>query len=123
MVLDGPVRLYRWRGAVRQRRHTAVRRAELPRVSDLPFGAGEDEGADHAEGVTLLPDEDALLVVYDSPAPARVLADGVLADVVRLRVPAPRAPAVPDAGPTGEGLTSDASPTAARSSLQPTEVP
>ena len=120
MELDGPVRLYRWRGAARNRRHTAVRRADLPRVADLPYGQGEDEGADHAEGVTLLSDDDALLVVYDSPAPSRVLPDGVLADVVRLRVPvpAPRARAVPEVG-----STSDTGPTPVRPSLQPTEVP
>jgi hypothetical protein len=98
MDLDGPVRLYRWRGAGDDRRHTAVRREDLARIGDLPFGSGDDEGSDHAEGITLLPDGDTLLVVYDSPAPARVLADGVLADVVRLRAPAPRAPAGSEAG-------------------------
>ena len=111
MMLDGPVRLYRWRGAAKNRPHTVIRRDGLARVTDLPFGSGDDEGSDHAEGITLLPDDDALLVVYDSPAPARVRPDGVLADVVRLRAPAPRAP-VP---------SESSSPST--QSLQPTEVP
>jgi hypothetical protein len=112
MVLDGPARLYRWRGAARARRHTAVRRADLPRVVELPVGQGVDEGTDHAEGVTVLPDDDAVLVVYDSPSPARAVPAGVLADVVRLRVPVPRAPVRPEV-----------SPASARPFPQPTEVP
>jgi hypothetical protein len=111
MALDGPVRLYRWRGAARARRHTAVRRDDLARIVDLPFGQGADEGTDHAEGVTVLPDDDAVLVVYDSPSPARTGPAGVLADVVRLRVPAPRSPDLPDAAPAS-----------ARPFLQQTEV-
>jgi hypothetical protein len=98
MDLDGPARLYRWRGAATDRRHTAVRREDLARIGDLPFGSADDEGSDHAEGITRLPDADALLVVYDSPAPARLLPDGVLADVVRLRALAPRAPVSSEAG-------------------------
>jgi|1186.fasta_scaffold37925_2 hypothetical protein len=111
MVLDGPSRLYRWRGAAKARPHTAVRRNDLARIVELPFGQGADEGTDHAEGVTLLPDEDAVLVVYDSPSPARAVPAGVRADVLRLRVPGPRSPG-----------DSDASPASARPSLLPTEV-
>jgi len=83
MDLDGPVRLYRWRGALDSQGQSAVvPKRHVERVLDLPFG----EGFDHAEGITLLAGadgEDALLVVYDSPAPERLSADGtgVAADV------------------------------------------
>jgi hypothetical protein len=80
MDLDGPVRVYRWRGAADLQVADVVHRDELDRVLDLPFG----EGDDHAEGIALLPDNE-LLVVYDSPAKARLTEPGVvLADVVSL---------------------------------------
>jgi hypothetical protein len=80
MDLDGPVRVYRWRGAADLRAADVVHRDELIRELDLPFG----EGDDHAEGIALLPDNE-LLVVYDSPAAARLTEPGVvLADVVSL---------------------------------------
>ncbi|MGW0889436.1 DUF3616 domain-containing protein [Saccharopolyspora sp. NPDC002578] len=80
MALDGPVRLYRWPGAATLDAPDVVRGAELVREADLPFG----EGDDHPEGITVLPDGD-VLVVHDSPAPARLPAPGtVLADVLRL---------------------------------------
>jgi len=76
MDLDGPVRLYRWRGALDSQGQSAVvPKRHVERVLDLPFG----EGFDHAEGITLLAGADgadALLVVYDSPAPERLSADG-----------------------------------------------
>lgn len=80
MDLDGPVRIYRWRGAADLRAADVVHRDELDRVLDLPYG----EGDDHAEGIALLPDNE-LLVVYDSPARSRLVEPGVvLADVVSL---------------------------------------
>lgn len=80
MDLDGPVRVYRWHDALAGSPPQVVRRQALSRELDLPYG----EGDDHAEGITLLPDR-RLLVVYDSPAPARLVAPGtVLADVVAL---------------------------------------
>ncbi|CAM3716585.1 DUF3616 domain-containing protein [Kibdelosporangium persicum] len=80
MDLDGPVRVYRWRGAADLRASDVVHREELERVLDLPYG----EGDDHAEGIALLPDNE-LLVVYDSPARSRLTEpDVVLADVVTL---------------------------------------
>ncbi|MGH3756181.1 DUF3616 domain-containing protein [Actinophytocola sp.] len=80
MDLDGPVRVYRWRGAALIDAPEVVHRSELHHELDLPFGAGTD----HAEGIAVLPD-DELLVVYDSPDPARMPKRGtVLADVVRL---------------------------------------
>jgi hypothetical protein len=84
MDLDGPVRLYRWHHAARTGAPQVVRGDDaLSRELDLPYG----EGDDHAEGITLVgpPEDRRLLVVYDSPAPARLTDDGaVLADLVQL---------------------------------------
>lgn len=88
MDLDGPVRIYVWRGAAS---NTAPRAAGVYRgediayLGDLPFGDGDD----HAEGMTMLrlPRSGVahLLVVYDGPAPARLRgAHGVLADLFAL---------------------------------------
>ena len=79
MDLDGPVRVHRWYGAMSVEAPTVVRGDALGRELDLPYG----EGCDHAEGIGLLPDG-RLLVVYDSPSPARLAGGGVLADLVRL---------------------------------------
>ncbi len=81
MDLDGPVRVYRWHEALEDDAPRIVRAPTLSRELDLPFGDGDD----HAEGIGLL-DGRRLLVVYDSPAPARLTEPGtVLADVVPLR--------------------------------------
>lgn len=78
MAIDGPVRVYRWRDAFVDGASRIVRAPTLSRELDLPFGDGDD----HAEGIGLL-DGKRLLVVYDSPAPARLVTPGVvLADVV-----------------------------------------
>ncbi|MGH3981735.1 MAG: DUF3616 domain-containing protein [Pseudonocardiaceae bacterium] len=80
MDLDGPVRVYRWRGGLDGDAPRVVRAPTLVRELDLPFGDGDD----HAEGIGLL-DAHRLLVVYDSPAPARLIEPGtVLADIVPL---------------------------------------
>jgi hypothetical protein len=79
MDLDGPVRIYRWHDALGDPPQV-IRRKALTRELDLPYG----EGDDHAEGIALLPGR-RLLVVYDSPACARLIAPGtVLADVFDL---------------------------------------
>jgi Protein of unknown function (DUF3616) len=86
MDLDGPVRLYRWRGGCSVQAPAVARGDDLTRELDLPYGPG----ADHAEGFDVLaPDDDGgaarLLVVYDSPAALRLGDDGsVTADVLRL---------------------------------------
>ena len=83
MDLDGPVHVFRWRGAAAVDTAEVVRADELTRELDLPYGTGTD----HAEGIGLIgpADEPRLLVVYDSPAPDRLDDDGsVTADVVRL---------------------------------------
>ena len=84
MDLDGPVRIYRWHGACRATTPEVVDGKTLSRELDLDFG----EGDDHAEGIGVIGPDDAgrLIVVFDSPAAARVAADGaVVADVVRLQ--------------------------------------
>jgi hypothetical protein len=83
MDLDGPVHVFRWHGALAAETPQVVRGELLTHEVALPFGAGDD----HAEGLGLVgPAEDPrLLVVYDSPAPGRLTADGcVTADVVPL---------------------------------------
>jgi Protein of unknown function (DUF3616) len=86
MDLDGPVRVYRWRGGCVAPEPTVARGGALTREIDLPYGPG----VDHAEGIDVLgPDEagtrDRLLVVYDSPAEGRLGDDGsVVADILRL---------------------------------------
>jgi hypothetical protein len=90
MDLDGPVRLYRWIGAGRERGSGLIRREQVPFVRKLPHGRGKTRGFDHAEGITLLRDNghDEVLVVYDSPAESRKRnGDVVLTDVVRLQHP------------------------------------
>lgn len=81
MDLDGPVRLYRWRGGLHAQGSAVVSRADVERILDLPFG----EGDDHAEGATLVrlaPGErPVVMVAYDTPARGRLTAEaGVLAD-------------------------------------------
>ena len=84
MDLDGPVRVFRWRGVTNLGRETITPRDELEVLLDVPFG----DGADHAEGMTLLGDGESpasLLVVYDSPAAGRKAgATEVFADVFTL---------------------------------------
>jgi hypothetical protein len=85
MDLDGPVRVYRWRGGCTADAPTVVRGDDLVHDADLSYG----DGVDHAEGVDVLEREpggsDRLLVVYDSPARERLGDDGtVVADVVRI---------------------------------------
>ncbi|SDL86724.1 Acetyltransferase (GNAT) family protein [Geodermatophilus siccatus] len=94
MDLDGPVHVVRWHGALRADTPQVVRGDQLTRELDLPHG----EGCDHAEGIGLLgpPGSGRLVVVHDSPSPARLTDDGVLADVVRL-------PGAPDRSATDRG--------------------
>jgi hypothetical protein len=60
-----------------------VRGDVLTREVELTYG----EGDDHAEGMGLIgnPADKLALIVYDSPAAARLTADGaVVADIVQL---------------------------------------
>ncbi len=70
MDLDGPVVLYRWRGALTASDDSLVPAERMERMFTVPHGAGFD----HAEGMTVLnaPDRPpALLVIYDSPGADR----------------------------------------------------
>lgn len=83
MDLDGPVRIYRWHGARRVEMPAVVRGDTLTRELELTYG----EGDDHAEGMGLVgdPANKLALIVYDSPAAARITDDGaVVADIVQL---------------------------------------
>ncbi|MEU8243395.1 DUF3616 domain-containing protein [Actinoplanes missouriensis] len=83
MALDGPVRIYRWRGACQAAMPEIVRGDRIVRELELTYG----EGDDHAEGIGLIgPAEDGrVLVVHDSPAADRMTADGaIVADIIRL---------------------------------------
>jgi len=83
MSLDGPVRIYRWHGACRVAMPAVVRGETLTRELEITYG----EGDDHAEGMGLIgrPHDGLAMIVYDSPAAARLTDDGaVIADVVRL---------------------------------------
>jgi hypothetical protein len=77
MDLDGPVRVVRWRAGSAAEVVTA---AELETVAELPYGIG----CDHPEGLAVLEDG-RLMVVYDSPSPARITpSGGVLGDIITI---------------------------------------
>ena len=87
MGLDGPVTLYRWKGGANPPgdQDTLVFEDEIEKVLDVPHGVGED----HAEGMTFCRlgggERRSLLVVYDSPSPARLQGEaGFLADAFDL---------------------------------------
>ncbi len=69
MDLDGPFRLYRWPEALVSARPTLVERSRLERILDLPT----IEGADRAEGLTVMDYEGqtGFAIVHDRPAAAR----------------------------------------------------
>ncbi len=82
MDLDGPVRIYRWKGGAAPEGASVVPRDSL-RSADVPYGEGED----HAEGMALFQakegGKDALLLVYDSAAKSRLTGKaGVTADLL-----------------------------------------
>jgi len=81
MELDGRIVVYRWGDALTTDFETVVRRSELKRLFDVPFGKGEDR----AEGITVLDDGDSVLVVYDTPAKSRKTGThGIRADIFPL---------------------------------------
>ncbi len=84
MSADGPARVLRWREATRTRTDGLVDRAQLAAVAELPYRGP----VDHPEALEAWPEagEDAVLVVYDAPAPARVdeASRTVAADVWRI---------------------------------------
>jgi hypothetical protein len=86
MRVEGAMKLFRLKQALNQADDSLSSQADkaLELLFVLPFTLG----ADHAEGVACLPclnEENALLIVYDSPNPARILGPGtVFADIFRL---------------------------------------
>lgn len=72
MDLDGPVRLFRWRNALKAAIDACVDGTALEVIFDIPWGFRTE----HAEGIALYRATDQaeprLLVVYDSPAKSRL---------------------------------------------------
>jgi len=71
MELDGPIRLFRWRNALRNSEERRVDNRALDLLFDIPWG----ERVDHAEGISLFRSgigDIRLLVVYDSPTKKRL---------------------------------------------------
>jgi len=72
MDLDGPTAVFRWKDGARPAEESVVFAGDkLKRVLEVPFG----RGADHAEGITLLPagggGSREVLVIYDAPSGGR----------------------------------------------------
>ncbi|GAB3823278.1 DUF3616 domain-containing protein [Pontibacter rugosus] len=84
MDLDGVIAIYRWPKAVNKQEEQLVHNNELERLCEVPHGSGENTGKDKAEGLAVL-DDKRVLVVFDSPAVARLVGeDGVEADVLQV---------------------------------------
>lgn len=87
MDLEGAMRVFRLKNALDRDGHTLVAQdsEDLEVLFDLPFTIGSD----HAEGLSLFPclgQPDSLLVVYDSPDPARIIdANSIFVDVFKLK--------------------------------------
>jgi len=86
MNLDGPARVYRWKGGLISSavEEQCVFSDDLSRLVEVPFGDGDD----HAEGMTLIKSSNnasKLLIVYDSPSPQRIVGpSAIIADVFDL---------------------------------------
>lgn len=87
MDLEGEMRMFRLKDALALSETTIISQdsQRLQVLFDLPFTIGSD----HAEGLALYPclgQPNSLLVVYDSPDPARLIEDhAVFVDVFRLK--------------------------------------
>lgn len=71
MVLDGPMRVFRWRDALGHEKGKCIDGRQLEMLLDLPYG----DRVDHPEGITLFEQNGAaplLLVVYDSASGGRM---------------------------------------------------
>jgi len=81
MNLDGPVAVFRWRGALGLSGEQLIFSDGLERLFTVPNGIGFD----HAEGMALINDPKRLLIVYDSPSEERKTSKtAVKADVFEL---------------------------------------
>lgn len=80
MDLDGPVRVYRLENLEDLQENVLYKPKQ---ILEIPYGNGND----HAEGMTLITNTEtpSILVVYDSPAPERLIGESdVIADVFKL---------------------------------------
>jgi Protein of unknown function (DUF3616) len=82
MDLDGPVFVFRWKGALTVGADSMTAKEDLAKVVTVPFGVTKD----HAEGLTRVTDTPlSLLVCYDSPADNRLVGeDGVNVDIFEI---------------------------------------
>ncbi|MBX3320301.1 MAG: DUF3616 domain-containing protein, partial [Nitrospira sp.] len=85
MSLDGPVKVFRWKGGADPKGESLVGRKDLACLLEIPYG--NDVG--HAEGMTLFSSNDgpadSLMVVYDSiPKKRQSKACAVTADLFPL---------------------------------------
>lgn len=83
MDLDGPVFVFRWGQALDRAADSLVPRGELQAVLAVPYA----RGADHAEGLTLLPGPGNVplaMICYDSPSKTRITKDQARADILGL---------------------------------------
>ena len=72
MDLDRPVTVFSWLGGTEPEGESLVFTDRLPIVMQIPYGQGNNEGMDHAEGMTLFGDHArSLLMVYDSASEER----------------------------------------------------
>lgn len=91
MRVEGAMKLFRWQDALNHTDDSLSHRdsADLDLLFVLPFVLGFDQ----AEGMACLPclhQPDALLIVYDSPDPSRMVGkDALWADIFRLPVTSP----------------------------------
>lgn len=84
MDLDGPVFIYRWKGALNQRAESLTWKKDLTTLVSVPFGVTKD----HAEGLALVTETPlSVLVCYDSPDKPRIEGpsdSGVQADIFEI---------------------------------------
>ena len=88
MSLEGPAFVLRWRNAARHDTPGLIDPSCIEVVAELPY----ELHVDHPEGIELWPEvgPEALLVIYDAPAPERTDPERftVQADVIAMDVPA-----------------------------------
>jgi uncharacterized protein DUF3616 len=84
MDLDGPVFIYRWKGALNLHADSLTSKKDLTKVVTIPFGVTKD----HAEGLSLVTNSPlSVLVCYDSPDASRIEGSdgsGVKADIFEI---------------------------------------
>ncbi|MDO1451627.1 DUF3616 domain-containing protein [Rhodocytophaga aerolata] len=84
MDLDGEIAVFRWKNGLHQQKEALVGKEELEKLFTVPHGFDSNSGKDKAEGMTIF-DQRHLLIVYDSPAESRKIANNVVvADLYKL---------------------------------------